>query len=195
MSWEETGTRSIPCPCGKGVITRTDYMDDWNRSEEKYSIECPECRAKYKFVSQSYYKHAGDSGTVHYLLAVNYPTYNGSCLTDVFPRVVNIYQMPFEEYLIRTYTSDDLRDALSELQKETAVSRLTGVAAKIAQKHKKAFHTAKISTLRAYAESAYAKYNEISDNKDCRLPIEQKEQKERAAYEAERRKHLIHIPL
>lgn len=72
MSWEETGTRSIPCPCGKGVITRTDYMDDWNRSEEKYSIECPECRAKYKFVSQSYYKHAGDSGTVHYLLDANY---------------------------------------------------------------------------------------------------------------------------
>ena len=100
MSWEEMGTRSIPCPCGKGKIIRTDYMDDWNRSEEEYSIDCPECKAKYKFVSRSYYKHAGDSGTVHYLLDVNYPAYNGPCLTDVFPRVVNIYQMPFEEYLI-----------------------------------------------------------------------------------------------
>ena len=57
MSWEEMDKRSITCPCGKGVITRTDYMDDWNRYKETVSIDCPECRIKYKLVSRSYYKH------------------------------------------------------------------------------------------------------------------------------------------
>lgn len=195
MSWEEMRTRSTPCPCGKGVITRTDYMDDWNRLEEKYSIECPECRKKYKLVSRSYYKHAGDSGAVYYLMDADYPAYEGTRLMDVFPSDVNICQMPFDDYLIRTYTSKDLRDALSELNHVTAVSRLTGIAASIAKKHKGAFRSARISGLRTCVESACAKYDEISDSKDCRLPIEQKEQKERAEYEAEMCKHLIRIPL
>ena len=195
MSWEEMRTRSTPCPCGKGVITRTDYMDDWNRCEENDFIECPECKKKYKFVSRSYYKHAGDSGTVQYLLNSDYPGYEGTKLVDVFPGVVSVYKMPFDEFLVRTYTFESLQNALSELNKVTAVSRLTGVAASIAKEHKRAFHSAKISILRTYVEAACAKYHEISDSKDRRLPIEQKEQEERAAYETEMQKHLIHIPL
>lgn len=195
MSWEEKGISSIPCPCGKGVITRTDYMDDWNRCEEKYSIDCPDCKAKYKFVTRSYYKHAGDSGTVYYLLSADYPAYKGTKLADVFPGIVNVYQMPFEEYLIRTYTSAALQDALAELNIVSAVSRLTGVAASIAKEHKRSFHSAKISVLRKYVEDACNNYHTISDSKDNRLPIEQKEQEERAAYEIEMRKHLIPIPL
>ena len=195
MSWEEMGKYSIPCPCGKGVITRTDYMDDWNRCDEKYSIDCSECKTKYKLISHSYYKHPGDSGTIYYLLDVDYPVYEGTKLSDVFPDIVNVYQMPFEEYLIRTYTSAALQNALAELNTISAVSRLTGVAAIIAKTHKRSFHSAKISLLKKYVEVACNNYHSIPDNKDNRLPIEQKEQEERAAYETEMRKHLIHIPL
>ena len=195
MSWEKVATRTTPCPCGKGVIARTDYSDDWNRCESGYSIECPMCKTKYKIVSHSYYKHPGDFGTVHYLLNSEYPDYSGTRVADVFPDVESVRKLPFDEYLIRTYTSETLQDALSELNNVSAVSCLAGVAANIAKKHKRVFHSAKISVLRKYVEDACNNYNTIPDSKDNRLPIEKKEQEERAAYEAEMRKHLIHISL
>ena len=196
MSWEEVGITTVPCLCGKGYISRTDYMDDWNRYESKYSIECPECSKKYHIITRrSYRKHDGELGEDQYLLENEYPDYVGTSLLDVFPGIVDVFQMPFDEYLIRTYTSDDLKDALAELNTVKAVSRLTGCAASIAYRHKRSFHSAKISVLKAYVERACKKYNEIADNKENRLPIEQKEREERAAYEEEMLKHLIHVPL
>ena len=195
MSWEEMRTTSIPCPCEKGRITRTDYMDDWNREESRYCIDCIECREKYQVVFRSYYKHPGDSGETYYLLEKNYPEYGGMKLSDVFPVPVDIQKMPFDEFLIRKYTYDDLKTALDELKTVTAVSRLTGCAAGIAKEHKQSFHSAKISVLRSYVASACEKYNEIGDNKDSRLPVEQKEREERSAYDKEMRKHMIRILL
>ncbi len=195
MSWDVMGKKSVACPCGKGLITRTDYMDDWNRCDESYTIECPDCRKKYNLVSYSQYGHHCETYKVYSLLDVDYPDYNGIRLEDVFPISVNVNAMPFHEFLIRTYTCSDLHDALSELNDVTAVSRLSGIAYEIAKTHKRYFRSAKISVLREYVGKACEKYHEISDNKECRLPIEQKEKEERSAYEAERRKHMIPIHL
>jgi len=195
MSCDVMGKKSVACPCGKGLITRTGYMDDWNESDESYAIECPDCRKKYRLVSYPKCGHHCQSSKVYSLLDVDYPDYDGTRLEDVFPICVNVNAMPFHEFLIRTYTCSDLHDALSELNDVTAVSRLSGIAYDIAKTHKRYFNSAKISVLREYVGKACKKYHEISDNKECRLPIEQKENDERTAYEAERRKHMIPIHL
>ncbi|MBM6855840.1 hypothetical protein H6B11_17210 [Mediterraneibacter glycyrrhizinilyticus] len=194
MSWEEMGTESVTCPCGKGKIVRTNYGDDWNRFKESISICCPECSKKYDLVTKSWYKHAGDYGDAYYLLEKNYPEYTGVNLQDVFPDKVDINKIPFVEYLIKTYKRTDLFDVERELNNVTAVSRLTGIAADIAQKHKRAFDSAKITVLRQCVAEAGRRYNEFADNKEHRLPIEEQERQERYAYEEEKRKHMIFIP-
>lgn len=195
MSWEITGTESVSCPCGKGTITRTDYGDDWNRFQEEISIECQVCKEKYDLITNHYYKHAGDSGEVHYLLEKGYPEYTGTRLRDVFPDTVSIEELPFDVYLIKVFSLKDLTTALIELNSKTAVSELTGIAADIAKRHKRAFHSARIAVLRNYVQEAFGNYDNYPDNKDRRIPIERQEEQERSAYNAERRKHMIHIPL
>ena len=195
MSWEEMGTSSVPCPCGKGKITRTDFGDDWNRFREEIKIDCPACKAKYKLVCRSYYKHAGDSGEVYYLIEKGYPEYSGIRLHDVFPEDVGIDKLPFDIYLIKSYSLKDLQSAIAELRQKTAVSTLCGIAAEIAKQHKKAFKSARITVLRSYVQSACENYDLYLDNKNNRIPVEQQERAEREAYNIERRKHLIYIPL
>lgn len=195
MSWEKMGERSVICPCGKGKIVRTDYGDDWNRTEESISISCPECRKKYNLITRSWYKHAGDYSNSYYLLEKNYPEYTGIIFENIFPDKVDINKIPFVEYLIKTYKRADLFDAVTELNNITAVSRLTGIAADIAQKHKKAFNSARITILRQYVAEACIRYNEYADNKEHRFPIEEQERKERSEYEEEKRRHMIFLEL
>jgi hypothetical protein len=49
LSWEETGRRRYPCPCGKGEYEEVDYMDDWNRTDEKHEMVCPDCKERYVY--------------------------------------------------------------------------------------------------------------------------------------------------
>lgn len=46
MSWEEMGSETKPCPCGKGTVTYRWEMDDWNRTRGSTTIDCPKCKAE-----------------------------------------------------------------------------------------------------------------------------------------------------
>lgn len=43
MSWEVVGQDLRPCPCGAGRYRIEYRSDDWGRSEEDWSMECPAC--------------------------------------------------------------------------------------------------------------------------------------------------------
>jgi hypothetical protein len=45
MSWEEMGSETRPCPCGKGTVTYRWEMDDWNRTRNDRTINCAKCQA------------------------------------------------------------------------------------------------------------------------------------------------------
>jgi hypothetical protein len=54
MSWEEMSRRSYPCPCGKGTYEEIFYSDDWNRSETRRRMLCPDCEGHYTYVESDY---------------------------------------------------------------------------------------------------------------------------------------------
>lgn len=58
MSWEEIHVEKLKCPCGKGTYTVRLLMDDWNRSEENWEMDCPICKKKYQLYEYNYH----DSG-------------------------------------------------------------------------------------------------------------------------------------
>lgn len=58
MSWEEMRVRKYKCPCGSGTYTVRSFMDDWNRTEESWEMDCPICKKKYQLYTYHYY----DSG-------------------------------------------------------------------------------------------------------------------------------------
>ncbi|CEG13797.1 conserved hypothetical protein [groundwater metagenome] len=58
MSWEEMSHRQYKCPCDAGTYTITSLMDDWNRSEERWEMDCTICKQKYHLYTYHYY----DSG-------------------------------------------------------------------------------------------------------------------------------------
>ncbi|WP_025677253.1 hypothetical protein [Paenibacillus polymyxa] len=47
VSWEIVKEDSKPCPCGLGFVSRIVKADDWNRSEERVSLNCLECNKNY----------------------------------------------------------------------------------------------------------------------------------------------------
>lgn len=57
MSWDECGSKSHPCPCGNGHYTISYLMDDWNRSDERWEMQCETCRASYTLFSFWTYRH------------------------------------------------------------------------------------------------------------------------------------------
>lgn len=58
MSWEEMSNSQYKCPCGLGTYTIKFFMDDWNRSEERWEMDCPTCKQNYRLYTYYYY----DSG-------------------------------------------------------------------------------------------------------------------------------------
>jgi|SRR5215831_10863702 len=46
MSWEVMKSETTKCHCGKGIMTYTMEMDDWNRTRSSTEIHCPDCRAR-----------------------------------------------------------------------------------------------------------------------------------------------------
>lgn len=40
------GSQTRPCPCGKGTVTYRWETDDWNRTRDYTTINCPACRAE-----------------------------------------------------------------------------------------------------------------------------------------------------
>lgn len=60
MSWEESGKRRLPCPCGKGEIEEIDFSDDWGRSKTERKILCDDCRERYVYDSSVIHGHPGN---------------------------------------------------------------------------------------------------------------------------------------
>lgn len=58
MSWDEMKCTEYHCPCGKSTYTVKLFMDDWGRSEERWNMECPDCKQNYRLYSISYYHKA-----------------------------------------------------------------------------------------------------------------------------------------
>lgn len=48
MSWETLSETNEPCPCGNGTYTIIREADDWNRLEESWVMNCPQCKENYK---------------------------------------------------------------------------------------------------------------------------------------------------
>ena len=51
MSWEDDSITKYKCPCGLGEYTATLRSDDWNRSEERWSMDCVSCTENYQLDS------------------------------------------------------------------------------------------------------------------------------------------------
>lgn len=45
MSWDEMVPETVPCPCGKGTMTRHMLMNDWGVARYTMEIHCAGCKA------------------------------------------------------------------------------------------------------------------------------------------------------
>jgi hypothetical protein len=63
MAWDKMDTETFPCPCGSSTYTVTQLMDDWNRSDEEWSMQCPRCKDVYCLKTIHYSKHGMDETT------------------------------------------------------------------------------------------------------------------------------------
>jgi len=53
MNWELSRASRHKCPCGQGTYTVRTFVDDWNRSEEQWDMDCLKCRRKYDLCSST----------------------------------------------------------------------------------------------------------------------------------------------
>jgi len=53
MNWELSRASKHKCPCGQGTYTVRTFLDDWNRSEEQWDMDCLKCRRKYDLCSST----------------------------------------------------------------------------------------------------------------------------------------------
>ena len=67
--------KEIKCPCKKGIVTLTTYMNDWNRTKEEVKIECYECRMKYEVLIKIHNGLLASNGSwsEYFLIPKHYP--------------------------------------------------------------------------------------------------------------------------
>ena len=70
MSWELIHEEKHPCPCGKSTYTDALYSDDWNQTELRWEMNCPECKANYKLERKQVFR-SGEWNDVLKWVAVN----------------------------------------------------------------------------------------------------------------------------
>ena len=47
MSWEESKPELHECPCGSGQYIVVRRSDDWNRFDERWTMQCSECQKNF----------------------------------------------------------------------------------------------------------------------------------------------------
>lgn len=154
MSWELYKTEHLVCPCKKGKICVEHYADDWNRLDSHYTIECEFCKNEYHFETQSSYKPHHGSNT--------FLVRNGE--TTSF----SVYPKSFEEYLVHTYSKEELGALYSTLLVTTS-SKI--VCRGVVKEHQRWYKTTKMHEIRAHTKSAIDRYDTFEHNKKT---IEQK---------------------
>ena len=53
MSYELDMRYKVKCPCGKGLLVMELYSNDWHNYEEKYFVDCEECKSKYEIKKET----------------------------------------------------------------------------------------------------------------------------------------------
>ncbi len=198
MSWEEMSTKTVPCPCGKGTISQTEYGDDWNRYEYgPVEIHCPECKQKYKVESVYHPEtHPGHgSWSSYFLTPIDYPAYSGIQESAIFGVAKSIADPEFSLYLVENYSFNDLIDAKSEYESKRSSAKVTGMAKQICNEHKWKFNSVKATLILTQINQAINQYSTHVGNYDQRMPVREQERKEKITYESEKRKHQIHLDL
>ena len=149
MSWELDNVQYKECPCGKGRIRVESYSDDWNRFDTRYEIECEYCKDHYHIERSPSYKPYRGSST--------FLVKNGE--TTSF----QAQEHSFEEYLVYTYSEDELNAIYAQLLIVTSAQKADK---QIIQKHRRWYHTVKISTIRQHISDAIEKYHSFEYNKE-----------------------------
>ena len=197
MGWEEINTSSTVCPCGKGKITQKHYGDDWNRYQDgPVIIECEICAKKYMVEEKTHHGLLNSDGSwsTYYLAPLDYPEYEGTCESKIYPQPINQYD-DFSSWLIENYTEEKLIEILSQLHSVTTSRNLHGAAAKICLLHKKALGTVRVTEIIKTVEMALSRYPNYMGTKNQREKIRAQEAVERSNYMKEKQKHLIVIDL
>lgn len=154
MSWELYKIEYLDCPCKKGRICIEHYADDWNRFDSRYTIECESCKNLYHLETQSSYKpHHGSS---------TFLVRNGQSAS------FSVYPQSFEEYLVHSYSEEELGTLYSTLLVTTSSK---SVCRDIVKEHKRWYKTTKMSEIRVHTKSAIDRYDTFEYNKKS---IEQK---------------------
>ena len=173
MSWDVV-EHKIVCPCGKGYIIQEVRSDDWGRCESgKPYIACDECKKKYKIASISYFTMPwkGD-GIAYYLVPIDLK--DDAVYEDKYSKIAP-YEFAgtnFPKYMICSYSIDNLKGALQELQEITSCSAAKGTLQRIVKERKRYLGSCKREDLLADIEVAIEKYNN-GDN--YKLIAEEKE--------------------
>lgn len=194
MSWEEISSEQVgPCPCGKGHIVCTVRMDDWNRSEVGYRLECGTCSKKYQVVREVTGRcHPGHERVSVSLVPIDYPPYNGpSEETEYGPKkaVTN----DFVVWLIENETRSALIDAKEDLVACGSCSRVKGIAAQVVENRRRLFKSARVKVIANEIDSALERYDAYVGNAEQREALRAIEQAERAKYEERRCRVMIPI--
>lgn len=194
MSWEEISSKQIgPCPCGNGHIVCTVRMDDWNRSEVDYRIECGTCSKKYQVVrGVTGRRHPGHERVSASLVPIDYPPYNGpSEEAEYGPK--NVLTNDFVVWLIENETRSALVDAKADLVACGNCSRVKGIAAQVVESRRRLLKSARVKVIANEIDSALERYDAYVGNAEQRETLRTIEQAERAKYEERRRRVIIPI--
>ena len=173
MSWDVV-EHKIVCPCGKSHIIQETRSDDWGRCEsDKPFIACDECKKKYKILSISYFTMPwkGD-GITYYLVPIDLN--DDAVYEDKYSKIApyEFAGTDFPKYMICSYSIDNLKGALHELQEITSCSAAKGTLQRIVKERKRYLGSCKRKDLLADIEVAIEKYN---DGANYELIAEEKE--------------------
>lgn len=199
MSLDEIITKKITCPCGKGIIYKALYMDDWNRIiDETVHIECEDCKKTYK-VEFEYVKSnkpgRGDYN-IYYLTPINYPPYSGISENSIYGVLHNnTNEISFSDYLIENYSLIDLEKAKEEYGIKHSSSKVTGIAKELCKKHKRFSNSVKTDSVVEKLELAIKQYKSYSGSYDQRIIIREQENIAKKDYLLNKRKFQIKLEL
>lgn len=200
MSWELSKTSKITCPCGKGYIIQEHFDDDWNRTKKDSPvIQCEECKSKYVIEEETYsnpYKWESGTITTYYLTPVDYPKYIGISEEKEYGNSHNnVYDLPFHMYLIENYSYQDLKESIEEYESKKFSSKVSGIAKRICDDHKRRFKTTKTKLVVEQLNRAINEYLTYFGTYDQRIIVRLHEEQERKKYVDEKRIHQIKLDM
>ena len=201
MSWELISTYEAICPCGGGKILQNHYGDDWNRYRDgSVEIKCEYCRKKYRVETVQHIGNKPHHGGYeeYFLLPIDYPQYSGITVANTFTtdtNLHNIFERDFCEFLIVSFSFEELVDAKQMMLQFRSYAKLDGAAKSIVKEYKRQYNTQKVLEVVKIVDKAIDRYHTTFGNYEQRAMIRIEEQKQRAVYEEEKRKHRIPIEL